>query len=236
MGGRSDEGAASARQLMVDRQLRTNDVTDLRILKAMGSVPRALFVADSFRQNAYIDSDVPVTRVPSSEKYPGSAARTARYLLKPVVFARLIQAAEIRANERVLVIGCGRGYSVAVLSFLAKEVIGVEEPPFLVEAARATLRALQLNNTKIIESPLVEGAPREGPYACVLIEGAVGRIPASLKEQLAEGGRLLTIEGDTRQGRALLYLKTGNEVTGRRLFEARASVLPGFEAEQFFSF
>lgn len=221
------DGFTRARRMMVDGQIRTNDVTDRRVIAAFEEVPRERFVPREQAALAYLDRDLPIRNAG-----PG---RPTRFLLKPQDLARLIQAAEIDARARVLVVGCGSGYSAAVLAFLAAEVIALEEDEDLAGAADENLRALGIENVTVQTGPLAAGVPAAAPYDVILIEGAVEIIPEALRTQLKDGGRLVCVLRDGPLGRGMLY-RLARELSGRALFETGAHVLPGFARPPAFVF
>ena len=207
---------AQARQAMVDRQVRPHDVTDLRILEALLEVPRENFLDAAHRALAYLDTEVPVS------------AGSRRVLLKPIVFGKLLQAADIREGDRVLDVGCATGYSAAVLARLAGQVVALEEDAALASAASANLAAAGVANVNVVTGPLAAGSPRGGPYQVILLEGRSEIAPEALYEQLADGGRLLAVVGGAPMAKAMIYDRTGKTVTAQPLFDAGAPVLPGF--------
>ena len=213
---------------MVDGQIRTTDVTNSAILLAMGSVPREAFVDARLRELAYIDEDLEIV--------PAAAGRPARFLMEPSPFAKLLQLAEIEAGDTVLDIGCGTGYSSAVISMLAASVVALESDAGLAERAAATLADLGHDNVKVEAGPLAEGHAENAPYDVILVGGAVDEIPQALFDQLKERGRLVTVEGRGNAGVARLYLKDNGIVTGRRAFNAAVRPLPGFERIAAFEF
>jgi protein-L-isoaspartate(D-aspartate) O-methyltransferase len=224
---------AVARRHMVESQLRTNRVTDRRLLAAMGELPRERFLPPSRQPLAYIDADL--------EVWPAIDGTLPRYLLAPVVLARLIQLASVEATSNVLDIGCATGYSTAVLSRLANAVTAVEVEPELAAAARANLAALGIGNATVVEGPLTEGAPDAAPFDVILVNGSVLDVPEELLAQLKEGGRLVAViaagrEGRSRQGKAFLFVKVDGEASGVSHFDASAKPLPGFAPTPSFSF
>lgn len=216
---------AQSRTRMVDNQLRTNDVTDLRILDAMERIPREMFVAASKRPVAYIDEDVLV-----SDTGPN------RYLMKPHVFGKLVQLALVKPTDVVLVVGGSTGYSAAVLASLAGAVVMVEEDAGLAAKASATLVELGIENAAVVEGKLTAGCASEGPYDVIVLDGAVEVLPESLAAQLKSGGRLVAIEGLGRAGVARLYQDSGDAIGARFGFNANAHLLPGFEKAREFVF
>jgi protein-L-isoaspartate(D-aspartate) O-methyltransferase len=222
---------ARRRLTMVETQLMPNEVTDTRLLAAMGALPRERFVPERFRPFAYIDEGIAV--------FPAIDAAPARFLLAPMVLARLIQLAAVEPGDTVLDVGCTTGYSTAILARPGRQVVGVEPEPELAKAARANLRALELANVEIVESGLARGYPEQGPYDVILLNGSVPVAPESLFGQLKESGRLAAIlsrPGPGAQGQATLYVKVESDVSGLPHFDAGAPPLPGFFPESSFSF
>ena len=171
---------ARRRLTMVETQLRPNEVTDTRLLAAMGALPRERFVPERFRPFAYIDEGI--------EVFPAIDAAPARVLLAPMVLARLVQLAAVEPGDTVLDVGCATGYSTAILARLGRQVVGVEPEPELAEAARANLRALELANTEIVEGDLARGCPEQGPYDVILLNGSVP-VPPEFPVRPTEGRR-----------------------------------------------
>lgn len=214
---------AQARRTMVDCQVRPSDVTDLRIIAALLDVPRERFVAPSRRAIAYLDLDLPV------------ADGSPRALLKPMVFAKLLQAAEIRETDRVLDVGCTTGYSSAVLAKLAGNVVALEEDPALAHSAAENLGTLGAH-VAVAGGPLNAGWQADAPYDAILVEGASEVRPDRLLAQLKDGGRLVAVIGSAPLGKATLYRKVGGQMTALALFDAAAPLLPGFAKAPAFVF
>lgn len=209
---------AALRRMMVDGQVRTADVTDPRLLAALLGLPRERFFPEDKASLAYLDLDVPVSE-------PGQPARC---LIKPMVLAKLIQAAEIAPSDRVLDIGCASGYSTALLSRLADEVVGLEEDAGLARTAAATLAELGLANTKVVAGPLARGCPAEDPFDVILLQGSAEIVPEALFGQLKNGGRLACVLGRGPVGKATLYRRIDGDCSSRIVFDATAAPLPGF--------
>jgi protein-L-isoaspartate(D-aspartate) O-methyltransferase len=218
----------AARRAMVDGQVRTSDVTHLGIIAAMLDIPREAFVPEAQAAFAYLDRDVPIAEATATEP--------ARYLIKPMVLARLIQAANPASADRVLVIGAGTGYSAAVLSRLAAQVTALEENESLFHQARSVLSSLGSHNINVIHGYLADGAPDSAPYDVVLIDGGVETVPDRLCTQLSSRGRLLAIEVTGPAGKAKLLQPVNGRFSGRELFDAYAPVLPGFSVARAFVF
>ncbi|AMN41840.1 protein-L-isoaspartate O-methyltransferase family protein [Rhodoplanes sp. Z2-YC6860] len=206
----------AARRMMVDGQVRTADVTDPRLISAMLELPREQFFPEEKASLAYLDIDVPV-----------SSGQPVRRLLKPMVLAKLIQAAEIAETSHVLDVGCATGYATALLAQLAASVVGLEEDASLARQAAATVSGAKAKNAKIVTGPLAAGWAAEAPYDVILLEGATEVVPAALMKQLKVGGRLACILGHG-PGKATIYERTETDISGRAIFDAAASVLPGF--------
>jgi protein-L-isoaspartate(D-aspartate) O-methyltransferase len=220
----------AARRMMVDGQVRTSDVTDLRLIAAMLEVPRERFLPETKAGLAYLDLDLPVTE--------GKAGAAARYLIKPMVLAKLIQAAEIGARDHVLDVGCGTGYSSAILVRLAGSVVALEPEPLLARQAAENLQAIGAGNVKVVTGPLILGWLAGAPYDAILLNGATEIEPTTLYRQLKDGGRLVAVKGRAPSGKAMLYRASGHEgeVSGRPIFDAAAPLLPGFAEQAAFVF
>jgi protein-L-isoaspartate(D-aspartate) O-methyltransferase len=219
---------AAARRMMVDGQVRTSDVTDPGLISAMLDVPRERFVPPEKADLAYLDRDLAV-----ADQGYGHAPRC---LLKPMVFAKLVQAAEIDESDHVLDVGCAAGYSAAVLARLARSVVALEEEASLANRATELLASLGATNVSVVNGPLSQGWPGRAPYDVIVLNGASGIIPHGLCKQLKDGGRLVGVFGDSRAGKAMLYLSDHGEVSGRPVFDAAAPLLPGFAEPRAFVF
>jgi protein-L-isoaspartate(D-aspartate) O-methyltransferase len=219
-------GFATARQKMVDGQVRTNDVTDARILEAMLAIPRELFVPESRRALAYLDQDLDVSE--------GGAAK--RYMIKPVVIAKLLQAAEIAPTNKVLVVGCASGYAAALASRLATKVTATESDSAQVGRGNKILNQLGFANVALKEGSAAEGDPADAPYDVIVLNGATEIVPDRLFAQLAEGGRLVGIFAASKPARATIVTKSHGDLGHRALFDATAPVLPGMERVPSFVF
>jgi protein-L-isoaspartate(D-aspartate) O-methyltransferase len=225
------EGSATAvlRQTMVDRQLRTFDVTDLPLLRQFLSVPRELFLPHDLAPLAY--SDLALT-------LRGEGGRPLRHLPPPLVLARMLQEAEIRETDRVLDIGGGTFYSAAIAAPLAGEIVALESDARLAETARSYLRALGVSNVHVEFGPLPKGAPASAPFDLIIVEGAVEDGLDELFAQLTENGRLLAIARTDFDGWAVTRFdrSAGAPAGSRALFDAAAPVLEGFEKKPGFVF
>ena len=207
---------------MVEGQVRTADVTDLRIQSAMLEIPRERFVPSALADLAYLDLDLPVGKSGS------------RRLLKPMVFAKLIHAAEISSADRVLDVGCATGYGAAILARLAREVFALEDDEDLARMARLALSDQQ--NVRLVTGPLIAGWAKDASYDVIVLEGATEIAPQSFLGQLRDGGRLVGILGSGPGAKAMLYCRSQDELGGRPIFDASAAVLPGFAKSPVFAF
>lgn len=216
---------AAARLNMVESQVRVNAVTDERLIAAMAAVPRERFVPISRQGIAYMDEDIRI-----------SDGKAPRFLMEPRVFAKLAQLAAITADELVLDIGCGTGYSTAVLSRLAGTVVALESDEDLAAQAGATLSDLGVDNAVVVAGALPDGYAKQAPYDVIFINGMVSSIPDALQSQLRENGRLVAVAGDGVSGRARLYMRAGDAFSGRDAFDANIRFLPGFEPVESFVF
>jgi protein-L-isoaspartate(D-aspartate) O-methyltransferase len=219
---------AAARRMMVDGQVRTSDITDLRIVAAMLELPRERFVPEAKADLAYLDFDIVVKEA--------AAGAPARRLLKPMVLAKMVQAAEVDASDHVLDLGCATGYSSALLSRLAASVVALEEDEGLGPLARANLEALGAANVTVVTGALTEGWPATAPYDVIFVNGATEIAPHALARQLKAGGRLVAVVGRSPAGQAMLYRRVGGDISGWPIFDAAAPVLPGFAAPPAFVF
>jgi protein-L-isoaspartate(D-aspartate) O-methyltransferase len=216
-----DTRYATARYHMVEGQLRPNKVTSAALVEAFGAVPRERFVPEAGRGFAYVDEAVPVA--------------AGRYLLEPTVLARLLQEAQVQATDRVLVIGGSTGYAAAILAGMVASVVLVEEDEGMLATARTLVG--DTASLTIRQGALTAGAPADGPFDLILIDGAVAEIPAAIDAQLAEGGRLVTVRVRSGNfGQAILRERTGGALSSRDLFDAGSPLLPGFAAKAGFVF
>lgn len=211
---------ADARRKMVDNQLRTTDVTHRGVLEAMGDVARERFVPARLGELAYLDREITLK--------PG------RSLGAPSALARLVQLADPRETERVLLVGAASGYSAAVLARLAGSVVALESDAELVAQARESLAGL--TNVEIVAGPLAAGQPARGPFDLIIVDGAVAEAPQSLFDQLADRGRLVVTEGAGPTAAAKVYVRDGAVVSARRAFNLGLPALSEFSREPSFAF
>lgn len=212
---------ATRRTIMVDTQVRPSDVTEYPIIQAMLTIPRETYVPDALRAVAYAEQNVPL---------PGGGV-----ILAPRTFAKMLEAANIAASDVVLDLGCGLGYSTAVLAHMAQAVVALEANPELAEEAQQILSGEGVDNAAVICAPLTEGAAGSGPYDVIICQGALEHWPDALNDQLREGGRALALWSEGTLCRAKVGLKQGGRLIWRDLFAASAPVLDGFARSREFA-
>ena len=217
----------AARNNMVDGQIRPNRVSDPRVLDAMRRLPREQFVPPHLASLAYIDEDLPL----------GGG----RYLVEPLVTARLVQMARVRTGERALVVAAGTGYGAAVMAACDAHITALEEDEALMAIA---LRVLPRTapSVRLVEGRLATGLPADGPWDVIMIEGAVSAIPDAYAGQVAAGGRLVTVLAPTgvSGGRAILAepvgVGSGQRLRAREMFDCNTPLLPGLSPAPSFVF
>lgn len=214
---------AAARRFMVDGQIRTNKVTDEALLAALVDLPRERFVPERQRARSYLDDDLPLGK--------------GRFMMEPMVLARLVQALQIIDGDKVLVVGSNTGYGAALIASLGGVVTAVESDADLLGEARRALAEVALPRpVELASGNLADGLAARGPYQAILIEGAVEQIPDTLAQQLVEGGRLAVVRNQGGVGRAILATKTAASLSARVLFDANVHLLPGFAQPRGFTF
>nr|WP_319512762.1 protein-L-isoaspartate O-methyltransferase [uncultured Cohaesibacter sp.] len=211
-----------ARRNMVDNQIRTTDVTSYAILKAFLSVPREKFVPETKRDLAYSDADIRVSDT--------------RVMTQPSPLARMLQLADIKPDDLVLIIGSGSGYTAAIASWLSNTVVAVESDETLAAAAEAAISDLGYDNVAVIPGDVKEGVPSEGPYDVIFINGTVEEVPQSLLMQLKDGGTLVAAKGNKNMAEAVRILRKGDNFSSISAFDTNAPVLQEFQKPQVFHF
>jgi protein-L-isoaspartate(D-aspartate) O-methyltransferase len=217
--------ALTTRFNMVDSQVRTADVTDLRLIEAMRATPREAFLPASQKALAYLDRDIALDGEDNV------------YLIKPVVLARLLQAAEIGLTDRVLVTGGAAGYAAAIAGHLAAEVVAVCATDKIATASRTALSsACGLSNVTVTAGEAGKGNAAAGPYDVIVLDGATEVVPQTLYEQLKPGGRLVGVFAHSVPSRATIVTRSAADFGARILFDATAPILPGLKRLPAFTF
>lgn len=218
---------STLRRTLIDCQIRPFGVTDQRLLGRFLETPRELFAPAGQETIAYSDMEI-------RHRLEGGGARS---MLAPLVLARLLQEALILPTDRALDIGGATGYSAAILSGLAASVIALESDQALSRRAAENFHTLGLGNVEAVCGPLPEGVPARGPFDVVLINGAVEDRLDQLLGQLAPNGRLVALEPHAAgAGRAVLWIREGDNISERPVFDAAAQPLPEFLKAPAFAF
>ncbi len=218
----------TARMAMVESQIRPNGVRDPRVLNAFASMPRECFVPEGQKALAYMDEAVLAA--------PATPHSPARYLLPPMVLARMLQFAGPSETDHALDVGGATGYSAALLAKICKTVHALEASELLAARTGQCLRHVGIETVKVHNGPLDAGVATEKPFDLILVNGGVSKEPKDLLDQLAEGGRLITVIRKGWHGHAYLFTKASGIVSGRPVFDAGAEFLPGFEPKPEFVF
>jgi len=219
-------GFSTARQKMVDGQVRTSDVTDIRILDAMLALPREEFVPESRRALAYLDLDLDVSE----------SGAVKRFLIKPALTAKLLQAAGLAESDQVLIVGAATGYAAALAAKLALKVTAIESDVTLCAKASEVLGRLGGGNVTVRTAEAAAGDPAGAPFDAIILNGATEVLPKTLFDQLKDGGRLLGVFATSRPSRAVIVTRSHGDFGHRILFDAAAPVLPGLERVPAFVF
>ncbi|MEQ6248583.1 protein-L-isoaspartate O-methyltransferase [Sulfitobacter sp. HNIBRBA3233] len=212
---------AARRTMMVDTQVRPSDVTKFPIIDAMLSIAREDFVPSAQREAAYVGENL--------------ALGQGRVVLEPRTLAKMLDALNIEGDELVLDIGCGMGYSTAVIARMAEAVIAVEQDESLAQEAQEALVEAGADNAVVQHGDLVAGAAEHGPYDVIILQGGVGQIPGSLLAQVKDGGRIAALFMQGELGEVRVGYRRGEDFSWRRAFNATAPILPGFAKERAFT-
>lgn len=213
---------ASAREQMIDCQIRTADVTDYGVIKAFRDVKREMFVPKSKSALAYSDVNIEM--------------EDGRVVMRPRDISKLIQAADIKPTDIVLDIACGRGYSSAVLAGLAETVVALEDDEGRVEKATSNLAEAGADNAVVVQGALKAGAKEHGPFDVIFVNGAVSEISKNWLDQLANDGRLVAVVMSGSVGRASVFTRTGDVIGDRIVFDANVPILAGMKQPAEFAF
>ena len=209
------------RTMMVDTQVRPNDVAKYNVIAAMLEIPREEFVPDSRRDVAYVGENIEIAR--------------GRVLLEPRTIAKMIDTLDLQSTELVLNLAAGYGYAAAVLGRLAQAVVAVEEDAEMAAEATRRLAGIGADNVAVVQGPLAAGHKAEAPYDAILIEGGIEELPGPLAAQLAEGGRIIALFDDQGVGVVRSGVKLDGAITWRYAFNAGAPVLAGFRRAREFT-
>jgi len=214
----------TARKAMVESQIRANKVIDEGVIAAFSDVPREIFVPKSMRDIAYVDEDISLSG--------------GRYVMEPMVMARMMQALELSANSSVLVVGAGSGYGAAILSKIVSSVIAIDSRAAMVQKAEQIIASLEIGNVAVIKAKLQEGYTEEAPFDAIFIEGAIETLPDSLVSQLSPSGKIAAVwrPSGSHVGEASLWTRLGEDVSRRRLFNAQIPTLDEFKTKPGFVF
>jgi protein-L-isoaspartate(D-aspartate) O-methyltransferase len=218
---------ATNRRRMVDNQIRTADVTHRPLLAAFDDLAREVFLPEEAKPFAYSDRHLDIGRIESTGEV--------RYALAPVLLARMLQAVEPVQGAKVLHVACGTCYAGAILAKLGVSVVALDEDRKLVDGGAAALASVGVSSARMMVGPLAEGAAAEGPFDVIFIEGAYQKRPTNLIAQLAEGGRLIGVQGIGRAAQVMLEVKSRGAGAGRAVFDASAPLLAAFAAEPQFA-
>lgn len=191
----SEEALAAQRARMVEEQIAARGVKDARVLAAMRSVPRHLFLSDTDAPRAYEDHPVNI-----------SCGQT---ISQPYMVAHMTEALQLKPSDRVLEIGTGSGYQAAVLSELAMQVYSIERHPQLAEESQEKLQRLGYTNVRVICADGTQGFSDAAPYEAILVTAGGPNVPEPLTRQLTMGGRLICPAGDRKLQRLMRLTRTG---------------------------
>ena len=212
----------AARLNMVESQVRPNGITDRRIIAAVERLPREAFVPEGKRAVAYMDEDVLLE--------PADKSAGPRALIEVMAFARMLQHAAIKPEDRVLVVGAGTGYGAAVIAALAQRTVALECDAALAAAARRNLEGVA--GAIVVEGPLAAGVPGEQPFDVIIVEGRVEEVPQAWLDQLSDGGRLIAVVGEADMAKACVHTRSGSAIAVRPVFDASVAALPGLRKKK----
>jgi len=213
-----------ARKNMVENQIRANKVTSLDVINAFLDVPREKFVPDALQEISYVDEDIQLSRN--------------RFMMKPMILARLFQSLNLKGNENILHVGSNSGYGSAILSRMCSSVISLESDKKLFETSIHTFSNMGFDNVVPLHGSMENGVEKEAPFDIIFIEGSIETEPKSLFGQLNENGKLIAIirPANIKIGKAKLFFKISNEIGLENLFDAQVSKLSIFKSKTKFSF
>ena len=220
----------SQRQTMVDCQIRTFDVTDQDVIDRFLATPREIFVPGAMQPLSYSDAALEI----------GAEGGDVRFMLPPLVLARMVQGAQVTPTDRILDVAGGAGYSAAILAGLGKEVVSLESIASLSALAAANFAKAGAHATAVC-GPLDASAGVTGTFDLIVINGAVEEGLEPLFEKLAPGGRIVAIQRvandqSGKAGKVTRFEKVAGELSRRVLFDAAAPVLAAFARRPSFVF
>lgn len=216
----TDQSFTARRRAMVESQLRTNDVSDPALIRAILAVPRERHVPAAQREVAYIDRPVPLS--------PGRSLNT------PIATARLVDAVRVERGQRLLVVGAASGYCAAVIAEMGADVTALECDSALVALAREALGGVA--GITLVEGPLEAGVESAAPFDAIVVDGAVEQLPDSLVAQIRVGGRAAFATIDRGVSRLCAGVRTAGGFGATPFVDSEAVVLPGFAAAKAFTF
>ena len=213
-----------ARKNMVENQIRANKVTSSNVINAFLDVPREKFVPNALQEISYVDEDIQLSRN--------------RFMMKPMILARLFQSLNLKGNENILHVGSNSGYGSAILSRMCSSVISLESDKKLFETSIHTFSNMGFDNVVPLHGSMENGVEKEAPFDIIFIEGSIEIEPKSLFGQLNENGKLIAIirPANIKIGKAKLFFKISNEIGLENLFDAQVSKLSIFKSKTKFSF
>ena len=211
-----------AREAMVECQFLPGGVRDNKLCRVLKNIPREAYVPEKYKSLAYMDKNIPL--------------KSGREILNPLVLSMLVELASIEPDDLVLDIGCGLGYSTAVLAALAGTVVALESDPAFVESANTVLQNQNIDNAVVVEGNHAEGQPKQGPFNVIFIGGMVDEVPHSLLEQLEENGRLVCVSTYDNASRGIIISRHGDSFSVNAALDVTAPKMLGFEKEEQFSF
>ena len=207
---------------MIDGQVKPLSNIETNILEALYNIDRKDYTPENFKDFSYSEKNI----------YLGNE----RYLLKPAITAKLLSALEVETLETVLIIGSATGYSAAIISKIAETVICIEEDQDLITFSESIASSSSINNIVFINNKLSKGYIDQGPYSCILIEGGIEEVPNIILDQIAEGGKLVTVIMQNDTGSAVKYIRKNNQIISQFLFSIEAPSLKSFEKAKKFKF
>ena len=207
---------------MIDGQVKPLSNIESSILEALYNIDRKDYVPENFKDFSYSEKNI----------YIGNG----RYLPKAAITAKLLSALKVETSETVLIIGSATGYAAAITSKIAETVICIEEDQDLIKFAETIASINSTNNIVFINNQLIKGYIDQGPYSCILIEGGIEEVPNIILDQIAEGGKLVTVIMQNDTGSAIKYSRKNNQIISQFLFSIEAPSLKSFEKAKKFKF